>query len=190
MFKEKKSSRESFVCGACGQFGHMRTNKNCPKYGADPETQLETADPEKASGKYNSLDSSSQSQLKSVKKKLISKSATKIAVVEAPEDDNPSTKAKVLPVKFKCGSTDKPSDKLALVSTQSSEQLVTTDVQIVKKTISNTNRIVVSNKPKPVEMQFESHKPSIVIRPPRNTDREQVVSHKPSTVIMPPNKCR
>ncbi|KAK3206157.1 hypothetical protein Dsin_020203 [Dipteronia sinensis] len=186
MFKEKKSSRESFVCGACGQFGHMRTNKNCPKYGADPETQLETADPEKASGKYNSLDPSSQSQLKSLKKKLISKSATKIAVVEAPEEDNPSTKAKVLPVKFKCGSTDKPSNKLALAPTQSSDQLVTTDVQIVKKSISKTNRIVVSNKPKPIEMQFESHKPSIVIRPPTDTDRGQVESHKPSIVIRPP----
>ena len=27
VFKEKKSARESFVCGACGQLGHMRTNK-------------------------------------------------------------------------------------------------------------------------------------------------------------------
>ncbi|GAY32362.1 hypothetical protein CUMW_273560 [Citrus unshiu] len=59
--------------------GHMRTNKNCPRYRADPETQLETADMDKSLGKSNSLDPSSQSQLKSLKKKkLISKSATKM----------------------------------------------------------------------------------------------------------------
>ena len=27
VFKDKKSARESFVCGACGQLGHIRTNK-------------------------------------------------------------------------------------------------------------------------------------------------------------------
>ncbi|KAJ0089663.1 hypothetical protein Patl1_13830 [Pistacia atlantica] len=112
IFKEKKSSRERFVCGACGQFGHMRTNKNCPKYRADPDTQLETADSEKASGKSNSLDPSSQSQPKSLKKKLIPKSATKIAVVEASENEKSNSRAKVLPLKFKCGSTDKLSDKV------------------------------------------------------------------------------
>ncbi|KAH7550576.1 hypothetical protein JRO89_XS13G0224500 [Xanthoceras sorbifolium] len=186
IFKEKKSSRESFVCGACGQFGHMRTNKNCPKYGADPETQLEIADIEKASGKSNSLDPSSQSQLKNLKKKLIPKSATKIAVVEAPEDETPSTKAKVLPVKFKCGSTNKPSDKHVLAPTQSSEKLVSTDVQIVNKSTSKANRLVVSNKLKPVEMQFESPKPSIVIRPVADVDRGQVESHKPSNIVIRP----
>ncbi|KAL5747023.1 hypothetical protein ACOSQ2_024320 [Xanthoceras sorbifolium] len=186
IFKEKKSSRESFVCGACGQFGHMRTNKNCPKYGADPETQLEIADIEKASGKSNSLDPSSQSQLKNLKKKLIPKSATKIAVVEAPEDETPSTKAKVLPVKFKCGSTNKPSDNHVLAPTQSSEKLVSTDVQIVNKSTSKANRLVVSNKLKPVEMQFESPKPSIVIRPVADVDRGQVESHKPSSIVIRP----
>ncbi|KAK0584305.1 hypothetical protein LWI29_010917 [Acer saccharum] len=185
IFKEKKSSRERFVCGACGQFGHMRTNKNCPKYGADPETQLEIANSEKASGKSNSLDPSSQSQLKSLKKKLIYKSATKIAVVEAPEDETPSTKAKVLPVKFKCGSTNNASDKLALAPTQSPDQLVNADVQIVNKSTSKANRILVSNKLKPGETQFESHKPSIVIRPMADVDRGQVESHKSSIVIRP-----
>ncbi|KAK1562660.1 hypothetical protein Q3G72_015461 [Acer saccharum] len=186
IFKEKKSSRERFVCGACGQFGHMRTNKNCPKYGADPETQLEIADSEKASGKSNSLDPSSQSHLKSLKKKLIYKSATKIALVEAPEDETPSTKAKVLPVKFKCGSTNIASDKLALAPTQSPDQLVNADVQIVNKSTSKANRILVSNKQKPGETQFEFHKPSIVIRPTADVDRGQVESHKPSIVIRPP----
>uniref|UniRef100_A0A7N2N598 Zinc knuckle domain-containing protein n=1 Tax=Quercus lobata TaxID=97700 RepID=A0A7N2N598_QUELO len=60
VFKEKKSARESFVCGACGQLGHMRTNKNCPKYGEDLEAHVETADPEKAPAKIKPLDPSSQ----------------------------------------------------------------------------------------------------------------------------------
>ncbi|GKV29199.1 hypothetical protein SLEP1_g38145 [Rubroshorea leprosula] len=44
VFKEKKSSREHFVCGACGQLGHMRTNKNCPKYGEDSESHAEATE--------------------------------------------------------------------------------------------------------------------------------------------------
>ncbi|XP_031250159.1 transcription initiation factor TFIID subunit 1-like isoform X2 [Pistacia vera] len=186
MFKEKKSSRESFVCGACGQFGHMRTNKNCPKYRADPDTQLETADSEKASAKPNSLDPKSQSQPKILKKKLISKSATKIAVVEASEDEKSSSKAKVVPVKFKCGSTDKPSDKRAFAPVQSSDQPVISDVGTANKSVAKVNRIKISNKLKPEEMQAEIQKPSIVIRPPADTERVQVESHKPFIVIRPP----
>ncbi|RZC85102.1 hypothetical protein C5167_047884 [Papaver somniferum] len=30
-----KNFRERFVCGACGQEGHMKTNMNCPKFGQD-----------------------------------------------------------------------------------------------------------------------------------------------------------
>lgn len=168
------------------QFGHMRTNKNCPKYGTDPETQLETADSEKALGKSNSLDPSSQSQQKSLKKKkLISKSATKIAVIEASEDEKSSFKTKVLPVKFKCGSTDKISDKLAAPA-QSSDQPVSSDVETVTKSVAKVNKIIISNKLRPEEMQVESHKPSIVIRPPADTDRGQAESHKPSIIIRPP----
>ncbi|XP_044490103.1 transcription initiation factor TFIID subunit 1-like isoform X4 [Mangifera indica] len=186
MYKEKKSSRESFVCGACGQFGHMRTNKNCPKYRADPDTQLETADSEKASAKSSSLDPSSQSLPKNLKKKLISKSATKIAVVDASEDEKSSSKAKVVPVKFKCGSNDKLSDKLAFLPMPTSDQQVTSDVETANKSVAKVNRIKISNKLKAEEMQAEIHKPSIVIRPPADTERVQVDLHKPSIVIRPP----
>ncbi|KAH9697575.1 transcription initiation factor TFIID subunit 1 [Citrus sinensis] len=189
MFKEKKSSRETFVCGACGQHGHMRTNKNCPRYRAEPETQLETADMDKSLGKSNSLDPSSQSQLKSLKKKkLISKSATKIALIEAPEDEKSSLKTKVVPVKFKCSSADKLPDKFPVASTQSSDQPSTSDVvETANKSVGKVNRIVISNKPRPEETQVESHKPSIVIQPPVDTvDKSQAESHKPSVIIRPP----
>ncbi|KAH9697567.1 transcription initiation factor TFIID subunit 1 [Citrus sinensis] len=171
------------------EHGHMRTNKNCPRYRADPETQLETADMDKSLGKSNSLDPSSQSQLKSLKKKkLISKSATKIALIEAPEDEKSSLKTKVVPVKFKCSSADKLPDKFPVASTQSSDQPSTSDVvETANKSVGKVNRIVISNKPRPEETQVESHKPSIVIRPPVDTvDKSQAESHKPSIIIRPP----
>ncbi|KAJ7943953.1 Transcription initiation factor TFIID subunit 1 [Quillaja saponaria] len=177
VFKEKKNARESFVCGACGQLGHMRTNKNCPKYGEDQETQHESMDPEKASGKTNPLDPSSQSQQKTLSKKLTSKSATKIATGEASEGEKSSLKATV---KFKCSSNEKLSDKLAMGTTQSSDRPVTSDPEIGKPT-----KIVISNKLKPDDSQAESHKPSIVIRPPVDTGKKQFEPPKPSIVIRP-----
>ncbi|KAH9658376.1 transcription initiation factor TFIID subunit 1 [Citrus sinensis] len=130
-----------------------------------------------------------QSQLKSLKKKkLISKSATKIALIEAPEGEKSSLKTKVVPVKFKCSSADKLPDKFPVASTQSSDQLSTSDVvETANKSVGKVNRIVISNKPRPEETQVESHKPSIVIRPPVDTvDKSQAESHKPSIIIRPP----
>ncbi|KAF2294187.1 hypothetical protein GH714_008082 [Hevea brasiliensis] len=190
IFKEKKSSRESFVCGACGQLGHMRTNKNCPKYGEEPDTQVEITEIEKASAKSSSLDPSSKSQQKLQKKKSMTESTTKI---EAPEGEKSSLKSKVLPVKFKCGSTEKFSDKPADGAAQSSDLPITSDarpdssdLETVSKPISKVNKIIISNKAKPDDVQVESHKPSIVIRPPLDTDRGQIEPHKPSIVIRPP----
>ncbi|KAI4327951.1 hypothetical protein L6164_020355 [Bauhinia variegata] len=179
VFKEKKSARESFVCGACGQLGHMRTNKNCPKYGEDLESQLESTDMEKTSGKPSSLDPSSQPQQKTLAKKL-SKSATKSAPVEAQEGEKSSLKTKVLPVKFKCSSTEKP-DKLAIEALQSSEKPVTSDSETVKS--AKASKIIISNNLKADDVQVESHKPAIIIRPPTDTGRGKVDSHKHSIVI-------
>ncbi|KAB2062452.1 hypothetical protein ES319_A10G153000v1 [Gossypium barbadense] len=205
LFKEKKSSRETFVCGACGQLGHMRTNKHCPKYGEDPETQVEATELEKTPGKSTSLEPFGQSQLKMMKKKLITKSATKIAVVEASEGEKSSTNTKALPLKFKC-STDRPSDKLTSGGTQSSDHPVTSDPENGAKSAAKVSKIIISNRAKPDEMQVdshklpvvirhqvdtdrgqaESHKKSIVIKPPANMERDQVEPHKPSVVIRPP----
>ncbi|KAG6652791.1 hypothetical protein CIPAW_05G030600 [Carya illinoinensis] len=185
VFKEKKSARESFVCGACGQLGHMRTNKNCPKYGEDLEANLETADHEKASIKLKSLDPSSQSQQKPQTKKLIAKSATKIAVVEAPEGEKSSLKAKVLPVKFKCGSIDKLSDNLTAEVALSTDQPVASNSE-TGKSIVKVNKIIIPGKMKPDDA--ETPKPSIVIRPPTNTAKDQPESHKRSVVIRTPTE--
>lgn len=149
----------------------MRTNKNCPKYGEDSEIQVETRDLEKASGKSTSLDITPQPQPKPMLKKIIQKSATKIAVVEASEEDKSSSKAKVL--KVKCGSTDKFPDKVTPATSQISDRPVTSDNETANKSSIKVNRIVFSNKVKPDDVQVESQKPSIVIKPPTETDRDQ-----------------
>lgn len=39
--QKDKPVRDNFICGACGQSGHMRTNKKCPLYMEDTETNVE-----------------------------------------------------------------------------------------------------------------------------------------------------
>ncbi|XP_050209349.1 transcription initiation factor TFIID subunit 1 isoform X2 [Mercurialis annua] len=190
IFKEKKSSREKFVCGACGQLGHMRTNKHCPRYREDPEAQIDNTDLEKSFGRSNSLDPSIKLQQKLQKKKSLSKTTPR---VEDAEGEKSSLKAKALPVKFVCGSTDKISDKPVDGAGQSTERPTTSDVRPVSsdmetgsKLVGKISKIKLSNKAKPEDAQVDSRKPSIVIRPPMDSDRGQNEYHKPSIVIRPP----
>ncbi|KAG8368612.1 hypothetical protein BUALT_Bualt15G0063500 [Buddleja alternifolia] len=169
IIKEKKSARESFVCGACGQLGHMRTNKNCPKYGEDTETRVESIDLEKSSSRPNFIDQVEQSQPKPFPKKLIPKNVTKS---EVQEDDKPTSKAKIL--KVKCGATEKLPDKLLTPPTsQSSDRPVMSDAETGNRSAVKVNKIVFSNKTKPEDIMVDSHKPSIVIKPPVEADRDQ-----------------
>lgn len=163
----------------------MRTNKNCPKYGEDLETHIETPDTEKASGKSTSVNPSSQSQPKAPTKKFIPKSATKIALVETSEGENIGLNAKVLPLKFKCGPTDKLPDKLALGVAQGSDRPTTSDPETGKSSVK-VNKIIISNKMKNEDVPGESHKPPILIRPPSDADKIQVESQRPTIVIRPP----
>jgi transcription initiation factor TFIID subunit 1 len=167
----------------------MKTNKNCPKYGKEPETPSETIDLEKSSRKSTSQDLLNVSQHKLQKKKMISKNSTKIEAAEGEK----SSLAKSLPVKFKCGSTekfsDKPSDGAADTSNQpttSNVRPVSSDIDTGSRATSKVSKIKIFNKVKPENVQVESHKPSIVIRPPMDTERGQSESHKPSIVIRPP----
>jgi len=142
------------------QAGHMRTNKNCPKYGEDLETQLESADVEKSSGKPIFVDPSSNSQPKGPSKKSISKSTTKITPVD--------NSAKI-PLKFKCGSAEKSSDKPVTETLQNSEKPVTSDSETAKS--AKVNRIIIPKKVKPDDTQAESRKHALVIRPPTESSR-------------------
>lgn len=184
----------------CSQLGHMRTNKNCPRYGEDPESQVDRGDPDKASVKTTTLDpSSSQHQQKPSGKKIMQKGGGKTAQVEAPENEKSLTKVKSL--KLKCGSVDKILDSTTLKPTQSSDQMVVPVAE--NKPASKVSKIVISSKSKQGEMQVESQKPNIVIRPPDRgqaetpktsivfrppmaADQGQVELHKPSIVIKPP----
>lgn len=162
----------------------MRTNKNCPKYGEDLEAQVEISEPEKASVKSSSLEHSVQLQQRTLVKKTIPKSATKVALPETSEGEKSNSKAKNLPVKFKCGSVDKHPDKVAPGTTHGPEQPVASDAETGTK--FKVNKIIISNKMKPEDSQVESHKPIIVIRPPSETDKEHGESYKPSISIRPP----
>lgn len=186
IFKEKKSARESFVCGACGQLGHMRTNKNCPRYGEDLDSQAEAIDPDKAMGKSHLVDPASLPQQKSVTKKMMPKSATKISPAENTEGQKSGSKTKVHSLKLKCGSIDKPPDDITLGSTQGSEQVAMSIIDGGNKSAVKVNKIVISSKTKPADVQLESHKPSIVIRRPTDADRVHPEAQKTSIVFRPP----
>ncbi|XP_059287448.1 transcription initiation factor TFIID subunit 1 isoform X1 [Lycium ferocissimum] len=175
--KEKKSARDSFVCGACGQLGHMRTNKNCPKYGEDVEARAEIIDLEKTTGKaMSSTDHLDQPQIFS--KKAIQKSATKNVMVEAHEDDNSSSKAKVL--KVKCGSTDKLPDKPTPATSLNSDIPVTSDTETgtVPPPIK-FSKIKFSNKMKAEDVSDEAHRSSVLRAP-----TETAESHRSKKIVI------
>ncbi|KAI7727627.1 hypothetical protein M8C21_003418 [Ambrosia artemisiifolia] len=187
----KKSARESFTCGACGQYGHMKTNKHCPRYRENASIQIESKDPEKGS---NSLDPVTKPQQKNTVKKLVPKGGTKLAVIEAPpEEERASVKAKVLKVKCGPANSDKIPERVPEKATPSTSQVsdrpVTSDTETVNnKSSFKVNKIIFSNKLKTEDVQVESRKPSsLVIRPPvetpRNPPRKMIVIRRPKEVI-------
>lgn len=190
----KKNARESFTCGACGQYGHMKTNKHCPKYRENSSMQIESKDLEKMPSKSINLDPIIKPQQKTTVKKLIQKGGTRLAVVEAPpEDENTSLKAKVL--KVKCGpANNKFPEKPTPSTSQVSDRPVASDTETVNKSSVKVNKIIFSNKTKTEDIQVESHKPSsLVIRPPverpvesnsnKVPTRKTIVIRRPKEVI-------
>ncbi|KAF9620722.1 hypothetical protein IFM89_014243 [Coptis chinensis] len=175
VIKEKKQTdkpvRENFECGACGQKGHMRTNKNCPRYGEDLDDSTEP-------GKSNFLDPPNLHQKTSVKK-LIPKSATRLALVETSENsEKAGSKTKV---KVKCGPAEKISEKIAPEESQNSDKQVTVDSETGTRSVNRISRIVFSNKLKPEDTQVEP--PKLVIKPPAEVDRDQ--PHKKLIIKQP-----
>ncbi|GJR38201.1 transcription initiation factor TFIID subunit 1 isoform X1 [Tanacetum coccineum] len=174
----KKNARDSFTCGACGRYGHMKTNKYCPKYRENSNIPIEIKDLEKMPSKSIPLDSVTKPQQKNTVKKLIPKSGTKLAVVEAPpEEERSSLKAKVL--KVRCGPASSIIPEKATPSTSLvSDRPATSDRETVNNRSSvKVNKInIFSNKSRTEDIQVESHKPSslpaesnIIRNPPRKT---------------------
>lgn len=157
------------------QLGHMRTNKNCPKYGGeDLEIQVDGREKDNKAGK-SSLDASAQPQPKLPIKKLLPKAATKLALVETLENaDKLGSKltAKIIPLKIKCGPSDKPPEKI-LSGPQSSDKKISAETDSGTKSVGKVNKIIISNKPKSELYPIEPPKPSVVIRPPNPTDKDQ-----------------
>ncbi|CAN1821883.1 Transcription initiation factor TFIID subunit 1 [Linum perenne] len=173
-FKEKKSSRESFVCGACGQLGHMRTNKNCPRYREEPETPVESVDVEK---KSSYIDPSNKSQQKVQKKKVMPKIAARNDVQQ-------------LPVKFKCGSMEVPFEKPAVEASQGSDLNINTSALPVSSDTDTGNKsitkIKIASKGRPEVASAEMHRPFQMQQLPPVTDRGLKESYRPPVTIKPP----
>ncbi|KAK9725200.1 hypothetical protein RND81_05G128200 [Saponaria officinalis] len=168
----RKSARESFVCGACGQLGHMRTNKNCPKYREDPDAQISNMDGgENEAAKINSQDTS-QSQPRSSAVKLIPKSVPNVSPVDGPEEVKSTVKTKVLKVRYT--SADKVSDKVAIFPELNPEQPSTSHAEVGNKSVPKVIKIV-GNKKKPDDVPIESQKLNVVIRPPSDTSKEHLL---------------
>ncbi|KAI3974598.1 hypothetical protein MKX01_029588 [Papaver californicum] len=157
-----KNIREGYMCRACGQAGHMRTNKNCPRYGEDLDTHVEKSGLERISGKLNLHDSPAQP--KSTIKKIIPKIAARNVPAEASEKVE---KTKTLQLKVKCGIPDKPLEQIT-AATQSSDK----QDEMGSRTISKYSKTT-SNKMKPEGFHGEPQKqPSIVILPPLDTEKQ------------------
>ncbi|EPS70477.1 hypothetical protein M569_04282, partial [Genlisea aurea] len=131
VLKEKKSARESFVCGACGQLGHMRTNKNCPKYGEEPEARPENAD---------SIDRDHH-QIEPKPPKKLTINGSRIQGFETQDDDRLTTpKAKTL--KVKCG----PADRQTPATSQTSDTLAVSDTETGSRPA--VKKIVIRQQPR------------------------------------------
>ncbi|KAL6873418.1 hypothetical protein ACP4OV_013500 [Aristida adscensionis] len=165
-FKEKRQGArgDNLVCGACGKLGHMRTNKLCPKYGEDPETSEMDAN----SVKSNPVDAVSHVQIKTPSKRLITKVSS-----EAPETDGPEgvEKTKSVPVKFKCGAPDKFLERNMSLSSMASDKH-NIDVAEFRST-GKANKIIISSKMKSDDYLPDTPKPSVVFRPPAETEKEK-----------------
>ncbi|CAN0901338.1 Transcription initiation factor TFIID subunit 1 [Linum grandiflorum] len=176
-FKEKKSSRESFVCGACGQLGHMRTNKNCPRYREEPETPVESVDVENNPGKLISGDPSTKAQQKIQKKKVVPKTGLRNDVQQ-------------LPVKFKCGSTEVPFEKPTVEASLSSDQNINVSALPVSSDTDTGNKsitkIKIASKGRPEVASAEVHRPFQIQQHSVDTDRGVKESYRPPVTIKPP----
>ncbi|CAD6336096.1 unnamed protein product [Miscanthus lutarioriparius] len=145
--KEKKQGArgDTLVCGACGQVGHMRTNKLCPKYGEDPEISEMDAN----SVKSNPTDIN-HLQAK-IPKRSIPKVSSEVTETEGPEGIE---KTKSVPVKFKVGAPDKSLERNMSLSVSLVSDKRVMDVTDSRSTGKNAPRKKITIKqPKGIDQQ-------------------------------------
>ncbi|VVA94016.1 unnamed protein product [Arabis nemorensis] len=179
VFKEKKPARGNFVCGACGQPGHMKTNKHCPKYRENTESHPEGIEMKKSAGKQSSSYLSGQVKLKAINnKKPVPESATKVSVVEAPKQDGSTSKTRDLSPGFRSGipaggtldkrGSETPGSSMA----QPIESKVESDRPLHSLIPAFTRE----------RGESESRKPSLSELPYSNTERNQAASSSRLTI--------
>ncbi|TVU48820.1 hypothetical protein EJB05_00098 [Eragrostis curvula] len=173
--KEKRQGvrGDTLVCGACGQLGHMRTNKLCPKFGEDPDALELDAN----SVKSNPLDVASHGQTKTPFKRLITKVSSYVTETEGSGID----KTKSVPVKFKCLAPDKSLERNMSLSGSVVSDKRTMDVSESRST-GKANKLVIANKMKSDDYPSDTPKPSIVFRPPAE---EKDIPRKKITIKQP-----
>ncbi|CAH8392747.1 unnamed protein product [Eruca vesicaria subsp. sativa] len=162
VFKDRKPVRENFFCGACGQPGHMKTNKHCPKYRATTESLPEGIYVKKSAGTPSCSGLSGQVKLEPIKnKKTAPKSPTKVSVDEAPKGDNSTSKTGGgLTLRFKCAG------------------------EMLDKPGSETPRRTMEE---PERGESKSHKPSVSGQLLSSTERNQAASSRLAISITQPS---
>ncbi|RCV22181.1 hypothetical protein SETIT_4G200100v2 [Setaria italica] len=173
--KEKRQGArgDTLVCGACGQLGHMRTNKLCPKYREDQETSEMDAN----SVKSNPTDIVNHLPTKTPKR-LITKVSSEATETEGPECIE---KTKSVPVKFKLGAPDKSLERNMSLSSSLVSEKRTMDVTDYRST-GKVNKIIIPNRIKSDDYPPDTPKPSVVFRPPAE---EKDVPRKKITIKQP-----
>ncbi|CAN6352149.1 unnamed protein product [Urochloa humidicola] len=178
--KEKRQCgrNDALICGACGQLGHIRTNKLCPKYWEDQENSGMVTN----SIKSNPLDEGNQMRIK-MPSKLITMVSPEVLETEGPEGIE---KTKSFPVKFKCGAPQRSSERNMSPSGSvvSVEGIMdATDF----RSIGKDNKILKSNK-----MTFDGYPPdtlkaSVVFQPPaelgKNIPCKKITIKQPKVLV-------
>ncbi|KAF8046085.1 hypothetical protein N665_4038s0001, partial [Sinapis alba] len=184
VYKERKPVRENFFCGACGQPGHMKTNKHCPKYRATTESHPEGIYVKKSSGTPSSSDLSGQVKLEPIKnKKTAPKSPKKVSVDEAPKGDNSTSKTGGLTLRIKCGipgggMLDQPGSETPGRSMEEPEESKVESNRPLHSLMSAFIR---------ERGKSESHKPSVSGQSSSNTERNQAASSRLTMSITQPS---
>lgn len=166
----------------------MRTNKHCPRYRENTESQPEGMDMEKSVGKPSSSELSGQTKkLKPIKnRKVAPKSAIKVSVDETPKGDNSSSKTGTLPLRFRYGiPAGGMSDNPGSEAPGSTEQATVSDIDTRTKSTSKISKLKISSKAKPKESKVESDRPSHSLMPTYSRERAESETHKPSVSGQP-----
>lgn len=155
--QKDKPVRDNFICGACGQSGHMRTNKKCPLYMEDTETIVEKKEVDlqkqmSASREHVRTGLATKAKTKKKLVKVVKQTEnvpSDIQEVENVNDDN-KIPGKLFPLKFICGtSVDKITDDTAVNESSNidgwdesgpSDQVRKQSSQAIKLKVSNKAR--------------------------------------------------